>query len=111
MEAVKDASHLYESSAGHAPERPGFRINEISDLAEPEGALALSQQRPDAFYVRRAGSGSSCATQEEVRLGPGETFSVAPKRPHLVVTAARSRRPSSCCRAGRIRLRPADVPP
>src|SRR6266850_2613363 len=40
----------------------------------------------DAFYVRQGRIRIFLRDpREEVRLGPGETFSVAPKRPHLVV--------------------------
>ena len=57
MDAVKDASHLYEVErrARHA-ERPGFRI------------LRLFLRDP----------------KEEVRLEPGETYTVRARRPHLV---------------------------
>jgi len=57
MDAVKDASHLYEVErrARHA-ERPGFRIQRLF-LRDPK---------------------------EEVRLEPGETYTVRTRRPHLV---------------------------
>ena len=49
MEAVKDASHLYEVErrARHA-ERDGFRINKLQDLATEE-LVALPQQRSGHF--------------------------------------------------------------
>ena len=86
MEPIKDASHLYavERRAHHA-ERPGFRITELQ--------LSPTQQVPwhchstvqDTFYVI-AGHLRLCLRepQEEVRLGPGETYAVRPRRPHLV---------------------------
>ena len=44
MEALKDSMHLeVERRARHA-ERPGFSHRGNTDFAEPEGALALSQQ-------------------------------------------------------------------
>ena len=84
MEAVKDASHLYEVErrATHA-ERPGFRINEIQISAKQKVPWHYHNNVQDAFdeavrlFLRDP--------KEEVRLGPGETFSVRPKRPHLVI--------------------------
>src|SRR5882672_2761472 len=62
MEAVKDASHLYEVErrAMHA-ERPGFRINEIQISRSQKVPWHYHNNVQDAFYVLRAGSGSSCA--------------------------------------------------
>ncbi len=87
MEAIKDASHLYEVErrAEHAA-RPGFRISEIQ--------LSLTQQVPwhyhnnvqDTFYVLEGALRLFLRDpKEEVRLGPGDTYSVKPRRPHLVV--------------------------
>jgi len=86
---LKDASHLYEvERRQYHLERPGFRINEmqlgptqtvpwhshtnISDtFYVVEGRLRLFLQKP----------------KEEVTLGPGESYAVAPGRPHLVTNA------------------------
>ncbi|HET7875576.1 MAG TPA: cupin domain-containing protein [Methylomirabilota bacterium] len=89
MEAVKDSSHLYEVErrARHA-ERPGFRITELQ--------IGPTQQVPwhyhtgvqDTFYVLEGGVRLFLRDPtEEVRLGPGETYSVRPGRPHLVTNA------------------------
>jgi mannose-6-phosphate isomerase-like protein (cupin superfamily) len=89
MEPIKDASHLYEVErrARHA-ERPGFRINELQ--------LSPSQQVPwhchsniqDTFYVIEGRIKIYLREPlEEVRLGPGETYSVRPRRPHLVTNS------------------------
>jgi quercetin dioxygenase-like cupin family protein len=91
MEALKDASHLYEVErrAEHAA-RPGFRITELQ--------LSPSQQVPwhfhsnvqDAFYVIEGQLRLFLRDpKEEVRLGPGETFSVRPRRPHLVTNGGK----------------------
>ena len=92
MERVKDASGLYEVErrAEHAA-RPGFRITEIQ--------LSKTQQVPwhyhnnvqDTFYVL-AGSIRIFMQQpkEEVRLAPGQTYSVPPRRPHLVINGGES---------------------
>jgi len=62
MDAVKDASHLYEVEhrAQHAA-RAGFRIQEL---------------RLSKIFLQDP--------KEEVRLRPGETFTARAKRPHLV---------------------------
>jgi quercetin dioxygenase-like cupin family protein len=87
MEAVKDASHLYEVErrAMHA-ERPGFRINEIQISPSQKVPWHYHNNVQDAFYVLQGRIRIFLRDpREDVRLGPGETFSVAPKRPHLVV--------------------------
>ena len=87
MEAVKDASHLYEVErrATHAA-RPGFRINEIQISPSQKVPWHYHNNIQDAFYVLEGRIRIFlCDPKEEVRLGPGETFSVPPKRPHLVV--------------------------
>lgn len=87
MEAVKDASHLYEVErrAYHAA-RPGFRITELT--------LSPTQQVPwhhhtrvqDTFYVLEGRVRLFLRDpKEEVQLGPGETYVVRPRRAHLVV--------------------------
>ena len=52
MEAVKDASHLYEVErrAMHA-ERPGFRINEIQISPSQKVPWHYHNNVQDAFYV------------------------------------------------------------
>ena len=87
MDAVKDSSHLYEVErrARHA-ERPGF----------PELQLSPTQQVPwhshtniqDTFYVLEGRLRLFLRDpKEDVRLAPGETYSVRPGRPHLVTNA------------------------
>jgi mannose-6-phosphate isomerase-like protein (cupin superfamily) len=92
MEAIKDASHLYEVErrAEHAA-RPGFRITELQ--------LSPSQKVPwhshtnvsDTFYVLEGDLRIYLQEPKEaVRLAPGETYRVAPKRPHLVANGGAS---------------------
>jgi quercetin dioxygenase-like cupin family protein len=92
MEAVKDASHLYEVERRtmHA-ERPGFRINEIQ--------LSTTQQVPwhyhnsvqDTFYVLKGRIRIFLRDpKEEIRLEPGQTCTVVPKRAHLVINGGDS---------------------
>jgi quercetin dioxygenase-like cupin family protein len=89
MEAIKDASHLYEAERRERHlERPGFRINELQ--------LSPTQQVPwhrhthikDTFYVL-AGTLEIFLRdpKEAVLLAPGETYAVAAGRPHLVTNA------------------------
>ena len=86
MEAVKDASHLYEVErrAFHA-ERPGFRINELQISPSQKVPWHYHSNIQDTFYVLRGKIRIFLRDpKEEIRLGPGEIFSVKPKRPHLV---------------------------
>jgi len=87
MEAVKDASHLYEVErrTTHA-ERPGFRINEIQISPSQTVPWHYHNNVQDTFYVLHGSIRIFLRDpKEEVRLGPGETFAVRPKRPHLVI--------------------------
>jgi quercetin dioxygenase-like cupin family protein len=87
MEAVKDARHLYEVErrAEHAA-RPGFRITELQISKSQKVPWHYHNNVQDTFYVL---SGTVRlflrGPKEEVRLGPGDTYSVTPRRPHLVV--------------------------
>src|SRR3981189_3728977 len=90
MESVTDASHLYEVErrATHAA-RPGFRINEIQISPSQKVPWHYHNNVQDAFYVLQGRIRIFLRDpKEEVRLGPGETFSVAPKRPHRVPAGA-----------------------
>ena len=86
MKPLKDASHLYEVErrTSHA-ERPGFRINELQISRTQQVPWHYHSNIQDTFYVIEG-----CLRlflrdpKEEVRLGPGDTFSVRPRRPHLV---------------------------
>ena len=92
MEAVKDASHLYEVERRtfHA-ERPGFRINELQISPSQKVPWHYHNNIQDTFYVLGGKIRIFLrGPKEEVRLGPGETFSVPPKRPHLVVNGGES---------------------
>src|SRR4029078_7322126 len=86
MSAVKDAAPLYEVERGaeHAA-RPGFRITELQISAKQKVPWHYHNNVQDTFYVL-AGSIRIFLQQpkEEVRLKPGETYSVPARRPHLV---------------------------
>ena len=89
METFKDASHLYEVErrALHA-ERPGFRISELQISPTQQVPWHYHTNVADTFYVIEGRVRLSLrGPAEEVRLGPGETYSVPAGRPHLVANA------------------------
>ncbi|PYM94222.1 MAG: cupin domain-containing protein [Candidatus Rokuibacteriota bacterium] len=86
MEAVKDASHLYEVErrARHA-ERPGFRIQELQISPRQQVPWHYHNNIQDTFYVLEGRLRLFLRDPKaEVRLGPGETYTVRARRPHLV---------------------------
>ena len=86
MEAVKDGSHLYEVErrAEHAA-RPGFRITEIQLSKTQKVPWHYHNNVQDTFYVLKGNHRLFLRdSKEEVRLGLGGTYSVKPRRPHLV---------------------------
>ena len=89
MEGIKDASHLYEVErrAEHAA-RPGFRITELELSAKQKVPWHYHNNVADTFYVLEGRLRIFLQQpKEEVRLGPGETFTAAARRPHLVTNA------------------------
>jgi quercetin dioxygenase-like cupin family protein len=87
MEAVKDGSHLYEVErrVRHA-ERPGFWITELQISPSQQIPWHCHSHVQDTFYVLQGRLRLFLRDpKEEVRLGPAETYSVRPGRPHLVV--------------------------
>src|SRR5690349_12381042 len=90
MEPMKDASHLYEVErrAEHAA-RPGFRITELQISPSQKVPWHWHSNVQDTFYVLEGTLRLFLREpKEEVRLGPGETYSVAPRRPHLVTNGS-----------------------
>jgi len=86
MNPVKDASHLYEVErrAEHAA-RPGFRITELQLSKTQKVPWHLHNSVQDTFYVLEGELRLFLREpKEEVRLSPGETYSVKARRPHLV---------------------------
>ena len=86
VEALKDASHLYEVERRqfHA-QRPGFRINELQISKTQKVPWHYHSNVKDTFYVLEGSIRIFLQDpKEEVRLEPGETYAVAPRRPHLV---------------------------
>ena len=86
MDAVKDASHLYEVErrARHA-ERPGFRISELQISPTQQVPWHFHTNIQDTFYVLEGELRIFLREpKEEVRLVPGQTYAVRPGRAHLV---------------------------
>ena len=87
MEPMKDASSVYEVERRerHA-ERPGFRISELQISPTQQVPWHCHSNIQDTFYVIEGRLRLFLREpKEEVRLGPGDTYSVRPLRPHLVV--------------------------
>ena len=92
MEAVKDASALYEVErrAYHA-QRPGFRIAELQISPTQQVPWHYHNNVHDTFYVVDGTIRIFLqAPKEEVRLERGQTYSVPPRRPHLVTNAGQT---------------------
>lgn len=86
LAAVKDASGLYDFQIHqyHA-ERPGFRISEIELSKKQQVPWHYHNHVQDTFYVLAGEMRLFLQNpKQEVRLKPGETFSAAARRPHLV---------------------------
>jgi quercetin dioxygenase-like cupin family protein len=86
MTGVRDSSHLYEVErrARHA-ERSGFRITELQISPSQQVPWHCHTHVQDTFYVLEGRLRLFLRDpKEEVRLGPAETYSVRPGRPHLV---------------------------
>jgi len=85
-EAVKDDKPLYEVErrAEHAA-RPGFRITELQISKKQKVPWHYHSNVQDTFYVLNGSLRIFLQEpKEEVRLSPGQTYSVPPRRPHLV---------------------------
>jgi mannose-6-phosphate isomerase-like protein (cupin superfamily) len=86
MQPVTDSSRLYEYErrVRHA-ERPGFWITELQLSPTQKVPWHYHHQVQDTFYVLEGRIRVFLRDpKEEVRLGPGETFTVRAGRPHLV---------------------------
>ncbi len=86
MEALKDASHLYEVEArSYHLERPGFRINELTLSATQKVPWHYHNNISDTFYVIAGQLRLFLRDpKEDITLGPGESFAADAGRPHLV---------------------------
>ncbi len=92
MKPVKDASHLYEVErrARHA-ERPGFWITELQISPTQQVPWHYHTRTQDTFYVLEGRLRLFLRDPKaDVRLAPGETYTVEPGRPHLVTNAGKT---------------------
>ena len=90
MRPMKDASNFYEVERRqyHAA-RPGFRINELQISPTQSVPWHYHSNVQDTFYVIEGHLRIFLQDPtEEVRLAPGNTYSVPPRRPHLVTNDA-----------------------
>jgi mannose-6-phosphate isomerase-like protein (cupin superfamily) len=88
---LKDASHLYEVErrAEHAA-RPGFRISELQISPTQKVPWHYHNHIEDTFYVLTGSLRIFLREpKEEMRLGPGETYTVKARRPHLVTNGGK----------------------
>ena len=89
---MDDASHLYEVErrARHA-ERPGFRISELQISPVQRVPWHCHSNVQDTFYVIEGRIRLWMRDPaEEIQLGPGDTYSVRARRPHLVTNGGDS---------------------
>ena len=92
MESLKDASGVYEvERRARYGERPGFRISELQISAKQKVPWHFHNHTQDTFYVIEGSLRIFLRDpKQEVRLGVGETFTVEPKRPHLVANGGKT---------------------
>ena len=86
MQALKDASHLYEVERRERyGARPGFRIGELQISATQQVPWHYHSVVQDTFFVVEGSIRVAVKDPEEtIELAQGETFTVAPGRPHQV---------------------------
>ena len=91
-EPVRDASQLYEVARRvRYGERPGFRITELQITPSQSVPWHAHSRVQETFYVVEGTVRLTLREpDDEVRLGPGETFSIGPQRPHRVANAGES---------------------
>jgi quercetin dioxygenase-like cupin family protein len=85
MEGTKDPSLDVEKQTHHL-ERPGFRIAELTINPTQKVPWHCHSNVQDTFYVLEGQIRLFLRNpKEEIRLAPGETYSVKPRRPHMVI--------------------------
>jgi quercetin dioxygenase-like cupin family protein len=89
MEALKEGTHLYEvERRQYHAQRPGFRINELQISKSQKVPWHYHSNIQDTFYVLEGSIRIFLQNpKESITLKPGETCTVAPRRPHLVTNA------------------------
>ena len=89
MQTIQEPAGLYEvERRARYAVRPGFRITELQISPTQEVPWHCHSNVQGTFYVLSGAIRILLSNPaEEVRLMPGQTFSVAPKRAHLVKNA------------------------
>lgn len=92
MKGIKDPSYLLDvDKQEHYLARPGFRIAELTLNPTQKVPWHCHSNVHDTFYVLEGQIRLFLRDpKEEVRLAPGETYSVRPQRPHLVISGGES---------------------
>lgn len=84
MESTKHPRLDVEKQAHHLA-RPGFRIAELTINPTQKVPWHCHSNVQDTFYVLEGQIRLFLRDPtEEIRLAPGETYSVEPRRPHMV---------------------------
>jgi quercetin dioxygenase-like cupin family protein len=88
-ESLADASHLYEvEKRAYHCERPGFRISEMTLTPTQTVPWHYHNNISDTFYVIEGQLRLYLQNPKEtILLGPGESYAVVARRPHLVTNA------------------------
>jgi mannose-6-phosphate isomerase-like protein (cupin superfamily) len=88
MKVVKDTSKIYEAERRvHHLKRPDFRITEMQIGPTQEVPWHYHNHAQDTLYVVSGALRVELRDPiEEVRLAPGQTVAIAPKRPHRVTS-------------------------
>ena len=86
MEPIQDGTHLYEvERRAYHVMRPDFRITELQISPTQKVPWHCHSNVQDTVYVIEGQIRLFLREpKEEVRLGPGDTYSIRPRRPHLV---------------------------
>ncbi|MBL0900975.1 MAG: cupin domain-containing protein [Reyranella sp.] len=89
LEAVRDASHLYEAERrAYHLQRPGFRIAELQLSRTQTVPWHFHTKISDTFYVLEGAMRLFLQKpKQDVVLKPGGSFAVEAGRPHLVTNA------------------------
>jgi quercetin dioxygenase-like cupin family protein len=88
-ESLPDAAHLYEvERRAYHCERPGFRITELQLSPTQTVPWHTHTNVSDTFYVLAGEMRLFLQNPKEaIALKPGQSYAVAPGRPHLVTNA------------------------
>jgi mannose-6-phosphate isomerase-like protein (cupin superfamily) len=85
MEGTKDPSLDVEKQTHHLA-RPGFRIAELTINSTQKVPWQCHSNVQDTFYILEGQIRLFLRDpKEETRLAPGETYSVKPRLPHMVI--------------------------